>query len=127
MTREFLAGLHKCRYTTIGAAVAAANPGNTIVVCPGAYTEDVVVPAGKPLAVEGIGDPIITAAKQVNSVQVLASGTTVEGFTVAYATGEGILVGSLPGQGGTVSRVTIRGNTVIDNDPPEQCHRYERP
>jgi parallel beta-helix repeat protein len=110
------AGCANAAYTTIGAAVAAANPGDTIVVCPGVYAEDVVVPAGKPLALEGIGNPIINAIKQVNGVQVLASGTTVEGFTVAYATGEGILVGALPGTGGTVSRVTISDNTVIDND-----------
>jgi parallel beta-helix repeat protein len=110
------AGCVNAAYTTIGAAVAAASAGSTIVVCPGVYAEDVVVPAGKPLTLEGLGNPIVNATRQINGVQVLASGTTVEGLTVGYATGEGILVGSLPGAGGTVSRVTIRDNTVIDND-----------
>lgn len=111
-----VSGCVSAAYKTIGAAVAAASAGDTIAVCPGVYTEDVVVPAGKPLTIEGLGVPLIDASKQDNGVQVLASGTTVEGFTVGYATGEGILVGSLPGQGGTVSNVTIRDNTVIDND-----------
>ncbi len=113
-------GLHGCAsaaYTTIGAAVAAASPNDTIVVCPGVYTEDVVIPAGKPLTLEGIGDPTIDALGKDNGVQVLASGSTVEGLTVAYATGEGILVGALPGNPGTtVSDVTIRDNVVADND-----------
>lgn len=112
-------GLKACAnapYTTIGAAVAAASVGDTIVVCPGVYAEDVVVPATEPLTIEGIGNPIINAAGQLNGVRVLASGTTIEGFTVAYATGEGILVGGLPGMAGTISKVTIRGNTVTDND-----------
>ncbi len=109
-------GCVNAAYTTIGAAVAAASPGNTIVVCPGVYAEQVVVPAAKQLTIEGVGNPIVNAVSQDNGFQVLASGTTIEGFTVGYATGEGILVGSLPGVGGTVSRVTIRDNTVISND-----------
>ncbi|HXW81547.1 MAG TPA: NosD domain-containing protein, partial [Acidimicrobiales bacterium] len=103
-------------YTTISSAVSAASAGDTIVVCPGFYTEGVVVPAGKPLTIKGIGNPTINALNQDNGVQVLASWTTVEGLRVAYATGEGILVGGLPGAAGTVSHVTIRDNTVFDND-----------
>src|ERR1700735_1248850 len=45
-------------YTPIGAAVSAAAAGQTIAVCPGAYPEDVIVPVGKPLTIEGIGNPI---------------------------------------------------------------------
>ena len=119
------AGLQGCAnapYTTITAAVAAAAAGDTIVVCPGVYDEDVVVPVGEPLTIEGIGNPVVNAYNSAtntsldNGVQVLASGTTVEGLTLAYATGEGILVGGLPGATGTISDVTIRGNTVTDND-----------
>ncbi len=109
-------GCSSTAYTTIGAAVAAASPGATIIVCPGSYQEDVVIPAGKPLTLKGIEDPIINALNLDNGVQILASNSTVEGFTIGYATGEGILVGALPGAGGTVSGVTIRGNTVIEND-----------
>jgi hypothetical protein len=109
-------GCSSAAYTTIGAAVAAAGPRATIIVCAGSYPEDVVIPAGKPLTLQGVGNPIINAMNLVNGVQVLASNTTVEGFTIGYATGEGILVGALPGVGGTVSGVTIRNNTVIAND-----------
>jgi parallel beta-helix repeat protein len=103
-------------YATIGAAVAAATPNTTIEVCPGTYAEDVVVPAAKPLTIVGVGGPIINAINQTNGVQVLASGSTIEGFTVAYATGEGILVGGVPGASGTISDVTISANRVLDND-----------
>jgi parallel beta-helix repeat protein len=34
-------------YPTVQAAVTAANPGDTILVCPGTYTEQVTIPAGK--------------------------------------------------------------------------------
>lgn len=103
-------------YTTIGAAVAAAGPHATIIVCAGSYPEDVVIPSGKSLTLKGVGDPIINASGLANGVQVLGSNSTVEGFTIGYATGEGILVGAQPGSGGTVSSVTIVDNTVIDND-----------
>jgi len=98
-------------YSTIGAAVSAAASGDTITVCPGTYAEDVVI--SKPLAIIGIGHPVIDAANQFNGVQVLASGSTVRGFTVKNALGEGILVGlsTTP-----VSDVTISGNTVENND-----------
>ena len=116
------AGVQGCAsapYTTISAAVAAAAAGDTIVVCPGVYDEDVVVPVGEPLTIEGIGNPVIdaydsaTSTSLNNGVQVLASGTTVEGLTVSYATGEGILVGGLPGASGTISDVTVRGLSLI--------------
>jgi parallel beta-helix repeat protein len=109
-------GCSRAAYTTIGAAVAAASPGTTVIVCAGSYPEDVVIPSGKPLTLKGVGNPIINALNLANGVQVLASNSTVEGFTIGYATGEGILVGAQPGAGSTVSGVTISGNTVIDND-----------
>jgi parallel beta-helix repeat protein len=117
-------GCASASYSTISAAVAAASAGNTIAVCPGVYDEDVVVPVGKPLTIEGLGNPTIDAYDATtntslsNGVQVLASGSTIEGFTIAYAAGEGILIGEPPLATGsfTVSNVTIRNNTVTDND-----------
>src|ERR671937_2523388 len=35
-------------FTSINLAVAAASPGDTIKVCPGIYTENVIVPVDKP-------------------------------------------------------------------------------
>lgn len=111
-------GCATAAYKTIGAAVTAAQAGETIIICPGVYKEDVVVPAGKPLTLEGVGNPLVDAQGLDNGVQVLASGSTVEGLTVAYATGEGVLVGSFAPQGTvlTVSNVVIKGNRVIHND-----------
>jgi hypothetical protein len=109
-------GCSSAAYTTIGAAVAAASPRATIIVCPGSYSEDVVIPTGKPLTLKGVGNPIINALNLTNGLQILASDSTVEGFTIGYATGEGILVGAQPGLGGTVYGATIRNNTVIAND-----------
>jgi parallel beta-helix repeat protein len=108
-------GCATAAYTTIGAAVAAATTGQTIVVCPGVYHEMVTVPAGKALTIEGLGNPFIDAKGLDNGVQVLASGTTVEGLSVGYALGEGILVGGLP-PAAAVSDVTVRDNYVFSND-----------
>jgi parallel beta-helix repeat protein len=98
-------------YPTIGAAVGAAVNGETIVVCPGTYPGGVVL--SKTLSIVGVGNPEIDATGQDNGVQVLASGSKIQGFTVENALGEGILVGL-----GTapVSNVTVSGNTVTHND-----------
>lgn len=108
-------GCGNAAYSTIGAAVAAASPGDTVVVCPGTYREDVVV--GKAIRLVSHGATIDASGKD-NAVQVLASGVTVEGFTATNAIGEGILVGALPENGPVVtfSGVTIRNNTVVNND-----------
>jgi len=101
-------------YASIGAAVGAAGPGNTISVCPGTYTEDVVVPPSKPLSIQGIGNPVVDATGLNNGVQVLASNSSVKGLVVKNAIGEGILVEGVPGS--PITGVTISGNTVIQND-----------
>jgi parallel beta-helix repeat protein len=98
-------------YPTIGAAVAAAPSGATIVVCRGTYPGGVVV--SKTLSIVGLGHPVINATGQNNGVQVLASGSKIQGLTVKNALGEGILVGLAKT---AVSDVTIRGNTVKHND-----------
>jgi parallel beta-helix repeat protein len=103
-------------YPTISAAVSAASSGDTIVVCPGTYPGGIVIPANTPLSIVGIGHPVIDATNQDNGVQVLASGSRVQGFTVENAIGEGILVGNETMRSSPVSDVTIRGNTVENND-----------
>jgi parallel beta-helix repeat protein len=98
-------------YRTIGAAVSAAPSGATIIVCRGTYPGGVVV--SKTLSIVGLGHPVINATGQDNGVQVLASGSRIQGLTVKNAIGEGILVGLAKT---AVSDVTIRGNTVKHND-----------
>jgi parallel beta-helix repeat protein len=111
------AGCGNAPYSTIGAAVAAASVGDTVKVCPGTYPEDVVV--NKALTLVG-QDATIDASGHDNGVQVVASGVTVQGFTVVNAIGEGILVGQTPLPRGVtpvdIGDVTITGNTVERND-----------
>jgi nitrous oxidase accessory protein NosD len=98
-------------YDAISAAIAAAAPGATVVVCPGTYDTSVVVM--KPLTLTGHGATIDATGHDVG-ITVVASGATVEGFTVTGATGEGILVVGKPGQ--PVRDVTVSDNLVVGND-----------
>ena len=86
---------------TISAAVAAAGADDTVVACPGTYTEDVVISI--PLRLVGqsatinatglAGAPTGTILGQApyNGITIESSYVTVEGFTVEGAEGEGIL------------------------------------
>lgn len=116
-------------YATVGAAVSAAASGQTIIVCPGTYPGGVVV--AKTLTIKGVGHPVINATGEDNGVQVLASGSTIEGLTVENATGEGILVGlaTAPVSHVTISHNTVRRNdqgnpdgAVLTNSPYAQCN-----
>jgi hypothetical protein len=101
-------------YPTVGAAVNAAASGATIIVCPGTYPGGVVV--STTVSIVGLGHPVINATGDDNGVQVLASGSRIQGLTVENATGEGILVGSETPHSAPVSDVTVSGNTVKHND-----------
>jgi parallel beta-helix repeat protein len=108
-------------FATLTAAVNGASSGDTIVVCPGTYAGGVVVQ--KTLSIVAFGHAVIDATGQFNGVQVLASGSKIQGLTVENALGEGILVGcaakTASGPCATpapVSGVTISRNTVVNND-----------
>jgi nitrous oxidase accessory protein NosD len=105
-------------YTTIGAAVTAAEPRSDIVVCPGTYKEDVTVT--KPLSIEGIHATVdATGYDNGFTLPAPAAGTRIEGFTVENAVGEGILLV-------TTSKVSIVDNTIENNDKGvRQAHTYE--
>ena len=102
-------------FATIGAAVAAASPNDTINVSAGTYKEDVVI--GKPLSLIGANqnNTIIDAAGLANGVYIDGrdnpglSNVVVTGFTAQNANFEGILVTN-------ASFVTVLGNTVTEND-----------
>ncbi len=99
------------KFSAIMAAIGAAVPGSTVVVCPGIYHGSVAVT--KPITLEG-EHARIDAAGADNGVTVPTSGATVEGFTVTGALGEGILVVGKPGV--PVTHVTVKGNVVEGND-----------
>jgi hypothetical protein len=105
------AGCEHAGFTTIGAAVTAAAPGSTVIVCPGTYAEGVTIV--KTLNLVGL-QATINATGMDNGVHVLASGSTVRGLTVTGATGEGILVQGVPGT--PITGVTISGDHVTGND-----------
>jgi parallel beta-helix repeat protein len=104
-------GHSSCRsadYTTISAAVSAAAPGARIIVCPGTYTEGVTV--SKQLTISGI-HATVDATGQDNgfTLPTPAAGTSIEGFTIENAIGEGIRAVS-------TNDVSILENTIVDND-----------
>jgi nitrous oxidase accessory protein NosD len=118
-------------YSTIQSAVDAASPGGTVVVCPGTYSENVVI--SSPLTLRGLDGATIQgtstnstmcdqlgpagpgSAQCLAAITIKSSDVEVKGFTVTGAIGEGILAtGSL--RGGSISDVEINDNQVIGND-----------
>jgi nitrous oxidase accessory protein NosD len=114
------------KFTTIGAAVAAARAGGTVVVCPGTYHEQVVI--SKPLSLTGqraiIDQAGVTPAFQVTlpglgtqtiyaGVVIVSSRVTLTGFTVKDAQGEGVLAAGL---GAPIRDVLISRDAVVNND-----------
>jgi parallel beta-helix repeat protein len=100
---------------TISAAVAAANPGDTIFVRPGTYAETVRIT--KPLSLVGAeqASTIINAAGFANGVLVDGYSTTglahvlVTGFTIKNAGAEGVFVTN-------ASDVSVTANRLMHND-----------
>ncbi|HEX6450534.1 MAG TPA: hypothetical protein VF060_13855 [Trebonia sp.] len=114
------------KYRTIQSAVNAAPAGGTVVVCPGTYHEQVVVP--KPLNLQGLRATIdqsgVTPGFKVTlpgfgqqvifaAVIIVSSHVNFTGFTVRDAVGEGVLAAGL---GAEISGVTIARNSVVNND-----------
>jgi parallel beta-helix repeat protein len=104
--------------TTIGAAVSAASPGDTILVGPGTYKEDVIVTKSLSLLALPGKAAIIDATGLANGIfingmaampNIGVSNVTVSGFTVENANFEGILVAN-------AYDTTLTSNRVIDND-----------
>ena len=54
-------------FTTISAAVAAASPGDTIVVGPGTYVEEVLVDVSVSISGAGVGSTIVQPATSAPS------------------------------------------------------------
>src|SRR5215475_7191967 len=65
---------------TIKAAIAAAQPGDTIRVQPGIYVEQLIV--DKQLTIEGTDKPVIRGSGSGSVVTLLADGSVFRGFIV---------------------------------------------
>jgi parallel beta-helix repeat protein len=102
-------------FTSIGAAVAAASPGDTIRVAHGTYAEYVVVP--KPLSLIGDDEDntIIDASNKPFGINVDGfnhhglRGVVIAEFTVRNANNAGIVISN-------AWDVTISGNSILNND-----------
>ena len=99
-------------YSHIAAAVAAAAPGDTVLVGPGTFYEGVIIT--KPLSLAAFGATIdATGIDQGIFINGMAApglaSVHISGFTVQHANDEGILVLN-------ASAVTLSDNTVQSND-----------
>ena len=108
-------------FRTIQSAVTAAHAGDTVVVCPGSYHEQVVIK--KPVSLDGLHAAInqqgVTPSLVVNvphvgklpifaGVVILSSHVSVQGFLVTNALGEGILAAGYAATSATSASGTTR-------------------
>ena len=105
-------------FTSIGAAISSANPGDTVLVCPGTYAERFNF-LGKAITVRSAHGPAATVIDggRGGSVVTFASGepreARLEGFTIRNGRAGPLIEGG----GITVikSMPTIVGNVITDN------------
>ena len=115
-------------YSTISAAVAAANPGDTIKVCAGIYPETVNV--DKPLTFlgaqagnDGRGKKRKNLAKEAVVVSLTgdfvldgnADGVTIDGFTLQGAGSDAVTADAIESFAGS-SGITVIDNVIRDNE-----------
>ncbi|KAF5437215.1 CASH domain-dontaining protein [Candidatus Methanophagaceae archaeon] len=107
-----------CNYTSIQAAIEAAEPGNIIEVYSGIYYENVNV--AKRLILNGVdtgtGKPVVDAGGSGSVIALNANGITLEGFTV---TNSGHRSGCRYRDAGimvTSNNNAITGNNVNNNE-----------
>jgi len=97
-------------FSSIQAAVTAAQAGSTVIVCYGTYTESVTV--DKQLTLIGQGGPYIVADNQPYGIGIAASYTTVRGFEISNAHADEST--GAPGDG--IVTAGIVGGTPVPSD-----------
>jgi nitrous oxidase accessory protein NosD len=116
------------RFGTIADAVAAASPGDVIVVRPGTYDESITL--DKTVSISGDGDPgsvVISPSGGVAAFTLVGSDATISGLALRGSSGTVVVSGGAPTLEalhleGTVgaaiqvdgaSAARIRGNTIV--------------
>ena len=100
-------------YTTINAALRAAQDGDTVMVAKGHYQEGNIV-IDKSIYFIGIDTPVLDGGKNVEILSVAANGVTVKGFRIQRS-GQATLNDPAGIKVYDSEHVTIEGNYLYDN------------
>ncbi|MDW8328439.1 MAG: right-handed parallel beta-helix repeat-containing protein [Candidatus Bipolaricaulota bacterium] len=100
-------------YATIGAAITAASPGNTIFVCPGMYNENPNVNKALTITGAGAASTTINGTAAGNVVTISSSNVTIQGFTITAPASTSNRYGIALATS-ALNTITI-ANTVIQN------------
>jgi parallel beta-helix repeat protein len=109
-------------FATVGAAVAAAGSGDTVLVCPGTYVENINF-SGKAIAVRSVAGSMLTTldGNAADSVVTFASGegpaSVLEGFTIRNGRSDFNTPGFGNGGGIRISNASPRiyANAIVGN------------
>jgi len=138
-TTWYVDGSGEADFTTIQAAVTAAESGDTIIVKDGVYTENVVVDKSLTLKSENGSARTTVEAAESNAdvVKIAAPNVTIDGFTVTGATTAGKAGINVTGSsGGAIVKnnlstgnnegisVGVANNNTISGNVVEQSGRY---
>ena len=74
----------KQKYKTITSAVAAASPGDTVLVDAGYYLEK-KLEIKKPIVLRGVNYPVLDGQKKYEVIYVKADGVIIDGFRVIHS------------------------------------------
>jgi len=102
------------QYATIASALAAAKPGDRVIIRAGTYREAMLVIRTPRLTVEGQGWPVLDGQGAHEVLVIAADDVTVRGL-VATNTGVSNLEDRAGIRARDVRRCVIEGNRVLDN------------
>jgi len=107
-------------YPTIQAGIDASNPGDTVIVDPGTYYENITLKSGITLKGAGADVTIIDGGDNGSVVKMSGiSDVTISGFTITNGLGDGQDYNGNDNGGGIAvyecSNITIRDNVITQN------------